>query len=406
MKVEIELIPNEISKQDNIVNVEMSKDEIWFLKHFIKKYNPKKIVEVGISAGGNTVNLLKWKDKDAQLFSVDIATQWYQDKTKLSGWMADEIPIKENWKIYRGYDYLDVYKEIGNDIDLIIIDTVHFMPGEFLTFIAALPQLKDGCIVILHDIHLNILRISGESFDDDDNYAYCTGLLYGGVSSNKKWSLKNNYISNIGAFVVDNTTRNNIKDIFRILCSAWQMFPLKLKLNKYLQYVYDNYPIECYNLFSTCLKAQANYFNVDIFKTANAARVDIINRGDEDNTIEFLNVPELINVDFPDWFKSENGSGAVIKTQEKSFDLTFKCINNGQLEIALRGPNIRDKSNNLIPHYVDFNKFNLNDEKIIKNRESVWHDSPYIFQKVVFDGDIINLHVEWDFFRGLFQKLK
>ena len=43
------------------------------------------------------------------------------------------------------------------DIDFIIIDTVHFMPGEFLTFLTALPQLKDGCIVVLHDIHLNMV---------------------------------------------------------------------------------------------------------------------------------------------------------------------------------------------------------------------------------------------------------
>ena len=134
---EIELISKGITKQDNTINVEMSNDEIWFLKYFIKKFNPKKIVEIGISAGGNTVNLLRWKHKNAQLFSIDISTEWYKDRTKLSGFMADELKIKENWKIYRGCDYLDIYEEIGNDIDLIIIDTVHTLPGEFFTFLVA-----------------------------------------------------------------------------------------------------------------------------------------------------------------------------------------------------------------------------------------------------------------------------
>ena len=60
-------------ENDNSKNVEMSEEEIWLIKHLIEKYNPRKIVEIGISAGGNTVNLLNWKDDDAQLFSIDIA---------------------------------------------------------------------------------------------------------------------------------------------------------------------------------------------------------------------------------------------------------------------------------------------------------------------------------------------
>lgn len=40
--VEIELIPEKLSEDDNTVNVEMTKGEIWFLKHFIKTYHPKK----------------------------------------------------------------------------------------------------------------------------------------------------------------------------------------------------------------------------------------------------------------------------------------------------------------------------------------------------------------------------
>lgn len=258
---EIELNAEKLAKEDNTINVEMSPDEIWFLKNFVKKHNPKKIVEIGVSAGGNTVNLLHWKDKNSKLFSIDIATQWYRDNTKLSGYMADELNLEKNWKIFRGYDYLDVYEEIGKDIDLIIIDTVHSMPGEFLTFLVALPQLKDGCIVVLHDIHLNMLKFSRNDFGPFANAAYCTGLLFAGVSSNQKWSLKSDLISNIGAFIVDKHTRDNIKDIFHILCSAWYYFPNELYLEDYLKFIQKNYPTECYNLFKTCLKSQSNYFS-------------------------------------------------------------------------------------------------------------------------------------------------
>ncbi|AMK15421.1 class I SAM-dependent methyltransferase [Methanobrevibacter olleyae] len=397
---EIELIPEGIAEDDNTINVEMNQNEIWFLKTFIKKYNPKKIVEIGISAGGNTVNLLKWKDKDAQLFSIDISTEWYQDNTKLSGFMADELDVKNNWKIYRGYDYLDIYKEIGNDIDFIIIDTVHFMPGEFFSFLAALPQLKDGCIVVLHDIHLNMLRVSSNEFKDKDIAAHCTGLLFGGISSNKKWTLKSK-ISNIGAFVVDKSTRENIKDIFHILCSQWHMFPSELNIPEYSYFIYKNYPIDCYNLFNECLKVQAKYFNTDDFQSLQTARVDIINSGNKNNLIQFLNISNSVNVDFPEWFKSDEGIGAVTQTCERSFDLKIKCIQEGLLKIYLRGPDIRDKFGKRVPSYVDYNTFRINNEEIIEEDVIVWHDDPYIFERNIKNGEIIDLHFEWNVLKSI-----
>ena len=258
---EIELVAEELTQEDNNINVEMTDGEIWFVKNFISKCNPKKIVEIGISAGGNTVNLLKWKDKDTQLFSIDLSEEWYRDSTKLSGFMADELPEKNNWKIYRGYDYIDVYEEIGNDIDFIIIDTVHTMPGEILTFIAALPQLKDGCVVVLHDIHLNMKKFSNSEFDRYANASYCTGLLFSVVSSDNKWTMKSNPMANIGAFTIDDSTRNNIKDVFHTLCAAWHKYPAMIDMEAYSNFIKKNYPQEHHELFKTCLELHSNFFD-------------------------------------------------------------------------------------------------------------------------------------------------
>ena len=397
--VEIELTAERLDEQDNTLNVEMSDNEIWFVKHFIKKYNPKKIVEIGISAGGNTVNLLNWKDENAQLFSIDIAKEWYRDNTKLSGFMAEELEIKDNWKLYRGYDYLDVFEEIGNDIDLIIIDTVHSMPGEFFTFLAALPQLKDGCIVILHDIHLNMVKFNYNQFSSYDFDAYCTGLLFGGVSSTKKWTLKPDVITNIGAFIVDIYTRNNIKDVFHILCTSWNYFPQELNLSKYSEFIDKKYPIDCFNLFKSCLTLQSKSFYYAEKQIAKTARIDILNSNIDSNSIEILNNPKSVDVIFPDWFKYADGKGAVIQTNEKSFDLKFQCINKGLLNIILRGPDVHDKSGKRIPSYVEFNKVSMNNEDIINGDVLVWHDEPYTFKKDVDDGEHIEIHVEWSFYK-------
>lgn len=389
---EIELNPKKISNSDNTEYVEMSEDEIWFLKYLLMKYKPKKIVEIGISAGGNTVNLLKWKDKHSKLFSIDISKSWYRDNNKLSGFYAEELEIKDNWEIYRGHDYLDVYEEIGNDIDFIIIDTVHALPGEVLTFLATLPQLKDGCIVVLHDIHLNMIGFSENNFNEYTLAAYCTGLLFGGVSSNLKWSLKSDTLSNIGAFVVDNSTRENIKDIFHILCSSWRSFPYELDLIKYSNFIHENYSIDCYNLFDMCLKLQLKYFNRNYEPIA---RVDLYNYNEENNSIEILNNPNSVDISFPDWFNTKQGKGSVIQTSVRTFDIQLKCINDGTLKISLRGPDIRNKLGEQIQQYVNFTVFKVNNEDILKNSIFVWHGSPYVFEKNVKDGEIINVHIEF-----------
>lgn len=397
---EIELCFEEIDSNDNTINVEMSVGEIAFLKYFIKKYHPKKIVEIGVSAGGNTVNLLNWKDKDAQLFSIDISPVWYRDDSKLTGFMANEFGTEDNWTIYRGVDYLDVYEDIGDDIDCIVLDTSHVMPGEILTFLATLPQVKDDCIFILHDIHLNMMRFSRNNFNKTDFASYCTGLLFGGVSSNNKYTLKAEPISNIAAFVVDNSTRQNIKDLFHILCSSWHFFPSGIDFYEYKKFIQDNYSLDCYNLFNSCLILHANYFDVNIHQTSEIARVDIINSNNKNNSIEIINAQDNINIDFPDWFKGDNGEGVVLYTNEKSFDIKLKCINDGSLSIFLKGPHILNSQGKHIPSYVNFNKLIINNESIIENCVTCWHDDPYIFEKNVKDGEVLNLHFEWTLYQG------
>ena len=395
--VEIELIPKKLSDDDNRVNVEMTNEEIWFLKHFIKTYHPKKIVEVGIASGGNTVNLLKWKDEDAELFSVDISKYMYKDKSKLSGFMAIDLGVNDNWKLYGGYDYIDVYEEIGDEIDCIIIDTTHIMPGECLTFLAALPQLKEGCIVILHDIHFNCRRLSGVRYNNIDTAKFSSGILFSSVRSDMKWTLSIDTISNIGAFVVDSSTKENIKDLFHALCTSWYKFPYEVDFSQYKNFIKENYSEDCSKLFNACVDLYANLFDVHGVKTSKSARIDIINKNNANNAVEIESSSDNVDVEFPDWFKYDYGKGVVLQTKEKSFDVTVKCIKDGVLNVALRGPDVRI-SGKRVPSAVNYTKFNVNNENILKKTTAACHDGSYIFRKEVKDGEIVKLHFEWDYY--------
>jgi len=104
-----------------------------------------------------------------------------------------------------------VIDEIGGDIDFVILDTVHYTPGELLDFLVMLPYLKDNAIVVLHDVALN--QRNNRLHKPD---AHATGLLFSAVVAEEKFL---NYKSmgkypNIGAFRINKQTRSNIKNIF------------------------------------------------------------------------------------------------------------------------------------------------------------------------------------------------
>lgn len=393
--VEIELVAEMLSSDDNTTNVEMSKEEIWFLKHFIKTYHPKKIVEVGIASGGNTVNLLKWKDEDAQLFSVDVAKYMYKDKSKLSGYMAIDLGINDNWKLYGGYDYIDVYKEIGNDIDCIIIDTTHIMPGECLTFLAALPQLKDGCIVILHDVHFNCVRLGGARYNNIDTAKFSSGILFSSVRSDKKWTLSLDDISNIGAFVVDESTKEHIKDLFHALCTSWYKFPFEVNFSNYKKFIKENYSNDCSNLFNKCVDLYAELFNATGRRSAQNARIDIVNKNYSKKPVSVVYSSDGVDVEYPSWFEYDYGKGVVLNSKRKSFYATLRCIEDGELNISLRGPDIR-VSGRRVPSYVNYTSFMVNHENVLNKPTAACHDNSYVFKKHVKDGEIVELHFEWD----------
>ena len=396
--VEYELVPGKISKDDTTAHVEMSKAEIWFLKHFIKTYHPKKIVEVGIAAGGNTVNLLKWKDEDAQLFSVDVAKHWFRDESKLTGFAAmDQLGKDNNWKLYTGYDYLDVYEEIGDDIDCIIIDTTHEMPGECLTFLAALPQLKDGCIVILHDIHLNCFRLGSGNSKERDYAKFCTAVLHSSVRSEKKWILSTGGMSNISALVVDETTRSHIKDLFHALSVSWYNFPTVLNFFEYKKFINEKYSTECAKLFNAIVDAYASYFDVNIHDASDLARIDIINKNDKDSTVKVFYASDKVEVAYPGWFEYNYGKGAYLRAGDRSVDVIFKCVKDGVLDVALRGPDVR-LSGKRVPSYVNYTNLVVNGETILNETITVHHDDSYIYSKNVKDGELMELHIEWDYY--------
>ncbi len=93
---EIELYekPLEIKERLNdTYGAEMSSWQLSYVCGLIKKYQPKKIVEVGVAAGGTTaiiLNCISELGLEAEVYSVDLNERYYRDKHKETGYLAQK----------------------------------------------------------------------------------------------------------------------------------------------------------------------------------------------------------------------------------------------------------------------------------------------------------------------------
>jgi hypothetical protein len=126
----------------------------------------------------------------------------------------------------------------------------------------------------------------------------------------------------------------------------------------------------------------------------NTCRIDIKNKGNNNN-IKFIENSDNLVIKEPLWFKDKTGIGYTIENNKNSLNLKIKCIGNGEINIILRGPDIRDKNNNRFPVYIDYTNFVINNKNILNKHQLVCHDKPYIYKKNVKNGEIINLYIKW-----------
>lgn len=213
---------------------EMTYLERCFLNGIIRQTKPKKIVELGVSAGGSSAIILNAiKDFDnAKLYSVDYSKKWLRDSSKDTGFIINEkfSHLKNKWKLYAGGTAAKYMELIGGEIDLCLIDTKHINPGEFLDFLIVLPYLKKNAILILHDVALH--RYNKPMITNGILFSCLRGEK---ISFNAGiW----NKFANIGAVILDENIIDNILDYMYLLTLPWEYLPT------------DKDILECQKLFS------------------------------------------------------------------------------------------------------------------------------------------------------------
>lgn len=224
---------------------EMSDFESAFLCGLIREKKPRKIVEFGVAAGGTTAIMLECLSllgmlETTELYSIDCRESFYRGNGEKSGYLAEEYKRVSGWKgkhgVFLGKYSPEVLTDIGKDIDFVVLDTVHRLPGEIFDFLAVFPFLATHACVVLHDILLNHIEHPSQ---------VATRLLLDTVVADKCWpkDTSREYGSpNIGAFVINDDTANYIVDVFDALSVTWNYIPNKSMYDLYLGWFEKYYP--------------------------------------------------------------------------------------------------------------------------------------------------------------------
>ncbi|WP_300368167.1 class I SAM-dependent methyltransferase [Brachyspira sp.] len=232
---------------------EMSHSDRNFLNGIIRQLKPNKILEVGVAAGGSSAVILNAiKDiKDSKLYSVDYSTTYYKDNSKKSGFLVEEyLPqLMSKWKLYTGGVVANFLEDIGYDIDVCLIDTMHINPGEFLDFLAVLPYLKENAVLILHDTGL--YGINPNEYAHRYN-CITNGILFSSLKGIKIFPNDNIFgnFGNIGAVILDSDIKSRVIDYFYLLTLPWSYLPLDKDILAFQNIFQKHYDSNIVNIFT------------------------------------------------------------------------------------------------------------------------------------------------------------
>lgn len=236
---------------------EMSEFESAFLCGLIKENRPKKILEIGVAAGGTTAIIMQCLSdlgmNDCEFVSVDLNEKFYRGDGRNTGFLGTEIKSQLpeiNHRFMLGRVLAEIIDEIGGTIDLVVLDTVHFLPGEVLDFPVLLPYLAENAIVVLHDIAYHQYSVK-EGMATQVLLDVVTGTKIVPMGLDKTQPTK---MPNIGAVRVNNNTKEYIDAVFHAMVLPWYYMPEEKEIKAYRDFYRRYYDEKLVEIFDTAVQ--------------------------------------------------------------------------------------------------------------------------------------------------------
>lgn len=238
---------------------ELSDKDLGLIGGIIEKYRPTRILEIGVAGGGTTcfvLNCLKKLELDSKMYSVDISYTFHLNQLLDCGYQIkaakELLQIDGQHKLYLGKPIAAVINEIiedsGRKIDLLILDTSHYMPGEVLDFLICLPFLSANAIVVLDDQLF--------AFEGENRMAFCTRVLNSCVMA-ERMCVDDFYTDKMIALFLNEYTKKSIENLWLSLMIPWE-YSLGDYEENYKEVVKNYYSPEEYNLFCKALEINSS----------------------------------------------------------------------------------------------------------------------------------------------------
>ena len=234
----------------------LEKIDMRFINGMIRKYKPKKILEVGVASGDSSSIILNaiQNIENSHLYSIDKLINAFNEKNKEVGWIVKEKfrNLMNKWTLYTGGITSNFIEKIGGDIDFVFIDAWHYAPGEWLDILQILPFLKKkNAIVMLHDIRYQF-EVKKFFYSSNDH-------LFTYLKGEKIIPKVPEVIPNIGAVFLDNNQEKYYFDYFFALTSTWYAIPDIEEWNFIRNFLSKYYSKELIEIYDSAYKMNKNY---------------------------------------------------------------------------------------------------------------------------------------------------
>ena len=227
----------------------MWKNQREFLNGIIRKFKPKKIIEIGVAYGGSSAIILNAIQdiKNSHLYSIDI-----NNKSNVGFCIYKYFSqFKIKWTLFKGNIASKFMENIGKKIDMAFFDTSHFEPGEILDFLMVLPFLKEEAIVVFHDIAAQI-NFSGEK---GTRHEFSPYIIFNLIRGKKFYPSGDNMIKqDIGGIILEKNQNKYVYDYFRALGGQWEYFLKEKHINIMRDFIKKYYDGLCLSMFDEAIK--------------------------------------------------------------------------------------------------------------------------------------------------------
>ena len=242
---ERELITKKIQE---LAGYEQNHNEPYFLNGIIRKFKPKKCLEIGVAAGGSAIiilNALK-NINNSFLISMDLRNHYYRNKSLPAGFAVKkyfpELAVNK-WQLFTGSQPHIFLDKLNLKFDFVFLDTVHLTPGELINIIEVLPFLEDNAIIVLHDI---VFHLPSNKYYNPKSVKFHPSQIYlmtALVGDKIIIPCKDKGIENIGAVILYPNQEKYYLNYFLLLLTPWDYFPQQSyidELNIFVKKYYKN----------------------------------------------------------------------------------------------------------------------------------------------------------------------